>query len=78
MKQNINIKVFNIIKINKVKTFLKHISCDFKYKFSCTTYTSNQKWNNDKCQCECRTCKKVYSWNLAHVFVRIIGIQKVF
>ena len=32
-----------------------------------TTCDSNQKWNNDKCQCECkkdRMCKKDYSWNL--------------
>ena len=31
-----------------------------------TTYNSNQKWNNDECQCKCkkhRTCKKDYSWN---------------
>ena len=30
-----------------------------------------QKWNNDKCKCECKnstehhTCKKDYIWNLA-------------
>ena len=32
-----------------------------------TTRDSNQKWNNDKCQCECkkdRMCQKDYSWNL--------------
>ena len=33
--------------------------------------------NNDKCRCECKNpkehhvCKKNYSWNLGHVFVRI-------
>ena len=34
--------------------------------FNSTTCNSNQKWNNDTCQCECkkcRTCKKDYSWN---------------
>ena len=28
--------------------------------------SSNEKWNNDKCQCECKkygTCKKDYRWN---------------
>ena len=33
-----------------------------------TTCDWNQKWNNDKCQCECKkycTCKKDYSWNLS-------------
>ena len=29
-------------------------------------YNSNQKWNNETCQCECKNCrtyKKYYSWN---------------
>ena len=31
-----------------------------------TIYNSNQKRNNDKCQCECKNycmCKKDYCWN---------------
>ena len=39
---------------------IKHISCDCKCKISRTTHNSNQKWNNDKYQCE---CKQYYSWN---------------
>ena len=45
---------------------IKHISCDCKCKFNCTTCNSNQKWNNETCQSECknyRKCKKYYSWN---------------
>ena len=33
---------------------------------SSTTCNSNQKWNNEPCQCECRNyrnCKKDYNWN---------------
>ena len=44
----------------------KHISCDCKCKFSCTTWNSNQKWNNRTCQHECknyRNCEKDYKWN---------------
>ena len=44
----------------------KHISYDCKSKFNSTTCSSNQKWNNETCQYECknyRTCKKDYSWN---------------
>ena len=51
---------------NEAKTIIKHISCDFKCKFNSTRCNSNQKWNNDKCQCECNTyraCRKNYSWN---------------
>ena len=38
-------------------TMVKHISYDFKCKFNSPTCNSNQKWNNDKCQCECRKCR---------------------
>ena len=40
-----------IARIHKVKTMIKHISCDCKCKFNSTSFMSNQKWNNDKCQC---------------------------
>ena len=63
---------------------LKHrqiISCNFKCKFASKTWSSNQKWNNNKCQCECKKysnmLKKIIVGILAHVFVRIVGIQKV-
>ena len=51
---------------NQAKTMTKHISCDFKCKFNSTTCNSNKKWNNKKCQRECknyRKCKKDYNWN---------------
>ena len=50
----------------EAKTLVKHISCDCKCKFNSKTCNSNQKWNNETCQCECkryRTCKKDLSWN---------------
>ena len=55
-----------ITKIYGAKTLIKHISCDCKSKFNGATCNSNQKWNNNKCQYECKnyhTCKKDYSWN---------------
>ena len=54
-----------MIKRNEVITLIKHISSDCKCKFDSTACNSNQKWNNDKCQCEgkkYRMCKKDYSW----------------
>ena len=45
---------------------VKHISCDCKYKFNRATCNSNQKWNHDKCQLECKNyqiCKNDYNWN---------------
>ena len=47
---------------------VKDISCDCECKFNGSTCYPNQKWNNDKWQCECkkcRECKKGYSWNLS-------------
>ena len=39
----VNGKVFNMItRINKVKILVKHISCDFKCKFSSTTCNLNR------------------------------------
>ena len=47
--------VFNIITgINKSKILTKHISCECKCKFDGGKCNSNQKWNNDKCRCECK------------------------
>ena len=55
-KWKADIKVFDMVtRINEDKTLVKH-----KCKFDSATCNSNQKWNNDKCQCECKinyTCK---------------------
>ena len=49
----INVKLFNLIaKINKAKIPVKHILCACKWKFNSATCNSNQKWKNDKYQCE--------------------------
>ena len=44
------------MKTNKdeAKTMTEHFSCDCKCKFNSTTCSSNQKWNNKSCQCECK------------------------
>ena len=44
--KDVNIKVFNMIKIiNEAKTLVKHIFCDWKYKFNSTKFNSNQKFD---------------------------------
>ena len=67
VKKDVNVKLFiMIIRIIDAKTYLKHISCDCKWKFDSATYNSNHKWKIDNCQCEfkkCDKCKKDYSWN---------------
>ena len=58
----VNVKVFDTIAtVNEAKTLLKHLPCDCKCKFNSVTCNSNQKWNNDIFQCECKNygiCKK--------------------
>ena len=65
--KDINDKVFNTIaKKNEAKTMVKHISSDCKCKFNTAACDSNQNWNNETCQCECknyRTFKNDYGCN---------------
>ena len=49
----------------------KYTPCKFKCKFYGRKCRSNQKWNDNKCRCECKNpkehhvCKKGYTWNPA-------------
>ena len=53
--KNVHVKVFKITgRVNEVITLVKHISCNCKCKSNNKTCNSNQKWNNGKCQCECK------------------------
>ena len=60
--KDIYVKAFNwITNKDETKAITEHISCDCKLKFNSPTCISNQKWNNKKCQCECKNfhqCKK--------------------
>ena len=67
LSPKIYVKVFNMItNKDEAKAMTEHISRDFKGKFNSTTCSSDQKWNNNICQCEFknyRKCKENYSWN---------------
>ena len=54
--------------INESKTLTKHIICECKRKFDGKKCNPDQRWNNDKCRCECKKrhlCEKDYVWNPA-------------
>ena len=78
--RNVKVKVLNMVtRMNKAKTLVKHISCDCKCIFNSVPFNSNQKWNNETCQCECKnccTCKNycIIVGNLANAFRRILVI----
>ena len=68
-KEDLNLSKFIMItRINESKTLTKHISCQCKCKFDGAKCNSNQWWNNNKCQCECKKhhkCEKDCVWNPA-------------
>ena len=47
-----------ITQINESKILTKHISWKCQFKFEGRKCNSNQKWNNDKCRCECKNPKE--------------------
>ena len=64
------LNIFNkITRINDSKSLTKHISCNCKCKFDGRKCNSNQKWNNNKCQCESKNpithcaCNNNHVWN---------------
>ena len=57
--EDLNRSAFNMISgINESKILTKHISCKCKCKFEGKKCNSNQKWNNHKCWCECKSLKE--------------------
>ena len=58
--------------INELKTLTKHISCECKCKFDGRKCNSDQWWNNEKCQCECKThvCQKIMFGILLHAVLK--------
>ena len=71
-KQVLDLSVFNMMaRISNLKISTKHVSCRCKYKFDGKICNLNQKWNNNKCWCECKypreqdACKKDYICNPA-------------
>ena len=66
-QKDLNLIVLNVIKgINESKTLIRHISYKCKCRFGGRKCNSDQKWNNNKCLCQCKKhhiCEKDYIWN---------------
>ena len=69
--KNINIKVLNLMPwSNQTKHIEWHETCKCKCKLNSSVCNNKQKWNEDKCRCECREelshkerCDKGFIWN---------------
>ena len=53
--KNINIKVFNLMsRINETRHISWKGTCACKYRLDASVCNDKQRWNNDKCRCECK------------------------
>ena len=53
--------------INKSKILTNHISCKCKRKFDGRNCNPNQKWNKNKCCCECQNPKEYHMYERRYV-----------
>ena len=59
--EDVNLSVYKnkiITRTNELKILANHISCKCKCKINNRKRKSNQKWDNNKFQCECKNPKK--------------------
>ena len=53
--ESINVKVFNLISFsNQTKHIEWHKTCKCKCRSNSSVCNNKQRWNKDKCRCECR------------------------
>ena len=53
--KNININVFNLIsRTNETRHVKCHETCNCIYRLDASVCNSKQRWNKDKCRCECK------------------------
>ena len=53
--KNINVKVFNLIsRTNETRHIELHKTCKCKCRLEASVCKNKQRWNEDKCRCECK------------------------
>ena len=69
--KNLNVKkLFSLVSgINETRHTEWHETCKYKCRFNSSVCNNEQRWNNDKCRCECKelidkgVCDKGFIWN---------------
>ena len=52
--KNINVKVFNLMsKTNQARHIKLHETCKRQCKLNASVCNNKQRWNENKCKCEC-------------------------
>ena len=53
--KNLNVKVFNLIsRTNETRHIKWHETCKCKCRLDASVCNNKQRWNDDKCRCECK------------------------
>ena len=58
-----------VIGNNETRDIEWHNTCKCKYRFNSSACNNKQRWNDDKCRCECKelidkdVCDKGFIWN---------------
>ena len=53
--KNLNVKVFNLIsRTNETRLIKWHETCKCKCRLDASVCNNKQRWNDDKCWCECK------------------------
>ena len=59
--KDLNVKVFNLMsRTNETRHIKWHETCKCKCRLDASVCNNKQRWNNDKCRCECKELIKVY------------------
>ena len=68
--KSLNVKVFNLMsRTNETRHIEWHETCKYKCRLDAGVYNNRQRWNDDKCRCECKelidkgVCDKGSNWN---------------
>ena len=78
--KNMNIKVFNLMsRTNETRHIKLHETCKCKCRLDASVCNNKQRWNEDKCRCECKelidkdSCDKGFHVNVInHVILESI------
>ena len=72
--KNLNVKLFNLmLRTNEARFIEWHKACKCWYKFGENYCNNKQRWNKNKCRCECKKLigkgvyDKVFIWNPSNV-----------
>ena len=68
--KNLNVKVFNLMsRTNETRHITWYEACKYKYRLDASACNNKQRWNENKCMCECKElidkglCDKGFIWN---------------